>query len=678
MPANAITGWIDNLLEDLQTSRQRRIVVLHGTPAWCDDELEALLDSRPDALLISDRYPAPRAIPFAKAEACLGSETSLLLLDLFDGFNPDVLCIAAGLVRSGGVLLLLAPPTAQWDIEVDRYACWQDEQRSARARFVEYFFAALTRAPEVGATLSADAVPTTLPALPQLQVTPLIDGMTPDQAALLARLEPWLQSRSSGIALLVAARGRGKSHCLGLLADRQQAPGKVLVTARSRQAAKLLLEQAPRAEFFAPDRLLHEAPPARLLLVDEAAAIPLSLLRRLIRRYPLAVVATTSGGYEGTGRGFLLRFANDLREVPDTLDLKLVDPVRWCRGDRLEEWLDRPLIPDSDGESTDLPVTVENCEFRLLEQASEADEQLLIETYRLLVSAHYRTRPSDLRMLMENPDLGLVIALHGQRVIGALLLNREGGFDSELCAAVFLGHRRPRGHLLAQMLTSQAGMREFATLRGLRVLRIAVAEASRRRGIGARLIDRALQYARDRSFAWLGASFALDPLSAGFWRRSGFRLVHIGFARGKSSGEHSVAVLRPCDDSAKRSTARMQRRIGEQLPVWLTQFLQDMDSMQVTALLRLADFDTAIGELERDDIEAFASGNRGFELCFASLQKYVMKRIAQGDISPARLLVEKAVQNRAWEHIEREAGDEGRRQLLRRLRGLVEALGKPC
>ena len=243
---------------------------------------------------------------------------------------------------------------------------------------------------------------------------------------------------------------------------------------------------------------------------------------------------------------------------------------------------------------------------------------------------------------------------------------------------MFLGQRRPRGHLLAQMLTSQAGARDFARLRGLRVLRIAVDETSRRRGIGARLINRAMQYARDQSFAWLGASFAVDHLSAEFWRHNGFRLVHIGFARGKSSGEHSVAVLWPCSEVARRSAASMQRRIGGQLPVWLTQFLQDMDCAQVAALLRLAQFSSELGELECDDIEAFTGGHRGFELCFASLQKYAMNRIAQSDSVPDPLLIEKAVQNHPWEQLEREAGDVGRRQLLRRLRGLVEALGKPC
>ena len=55
-----------------------------------------------------------------------------------------------------------------------------------------------------------------------------------------------------------------------------------------------------------------------------------------------------------------------------------------------------------------------------------------------------------------------------------------------------------------------------------------------------------------------------------------------------------------------------------------------------------------------------------------------MQRIARGGDEPERLLIEKAVQNRAWEECDRAAGSEGRKQLQKRLRGLVAALDKAC
>jgi tRNA(Met) cytidine acetyltransferase len=303
---------------------------------------------------------------------------------------------------------------------------------------------------------------------------------------------------------------------------------------------------------------------------------------------------------------------------------------------------------------------------------------LLQQVYRLLNLAHYRTRPSDLRMMMENPDLVLIIARSGERVVGALLLNREGGFDAALAQQVFLGKRRPKGHLLAQMLSAQAGIEYFACYRGLRVQRIAVSEAWRRRGLGTRLLLQARTFALDSGVDYLGASFAVDAQGAAFWQQAGFSLVHVSFAQGKSSGNHSVAVLCSLCSQVDADLLQLRGRIERQLPVWMTQFLQFMEAGQVVALLRFAEFRPVPNELEQREIEAFAFGNRGFELCFASLQRFVMQRVAASVAPIDALLVEKAIQNRPWERLPCEPGAAGRKASQKRLRGLVEALLKAC
>ena len=262
--------------------------------------------------------------------------------------------------------------------------------------------------------------------------------------------------------------------------------------------------------------------------------------------------------------------------------------------------------------------------------------------------------------------------------MGAVLLNREGGLDAELGRQIFLGRRRPKGHLLAQMLTAQAGIAHFAEYRGLRVQRIAVSEDFRRRGLGTCLLERALEIAADSGLDYLGASFALDSQTVRFWQQAGFGLAHVSYGEGKSSGNQSAAILRPLNPRVEVALGQLQQRIENQLPIWMTQFLQSLDAGQVIALLRFSGFTASLSELERSEIEAFAFGNKGFELCFVSLQKYVMQRVAEngGDVDP--LLIEKAIQNRAWERLPRETVGEGRKQLQKRLRGLVEAMLKAC
>jgi len=127
----------------------------------------------------------------------------------------------------------------------------------------------------------------------------------------------------------------------------------------------------------------------------------------------------------------LLRFVADLAPQ-DLLRLYLRNPVRWCSGDNLEAWINRKLMLEE--QSADIPVADnadQTCELLLITEPGNRDHlPLLRQVYTLLVSAHYRTRPSDLRMLMENPDLVLVVASIEGAVVGAVLLNKEGGLDA--------------------------------------------------------------------------------------------------------------------------------------------------------------------------------------------------------------------------------------------------------
>ena len=679
MPAIDINSWMTALLDQLLRNRQRQLVALQGPRSWCDAQFEKLFAADDSMLVLSNRKLVESVVSFAAADSCLGSESRLVALDLFEGFNPDVLCIAAGLVQSGGILMTLSPPVEDWDMRNDRYACWQDQSRSRRARFAEYFFGALGADAETGILVTPGYDSGPMSALPVLTRTPIEHGMTAEQGHCLQRIEQWLASGQAGIALINADRGRGKSTCLGLLLKNLQRSLCVLVTANSRKTTAQLLHLVPDAEFVAPDRLLLSCPAADLVIIDEAAMLPQSMLRQLHRLYPRLVMATTSGGYEGTGRGFMLRFVAQM-EAARLMQLDLEMPVRWCQGDRLEAWLNRTLMLNSEPSVGEVSKEqLASCELQLLENPGDAEHlPLLKQVYRLMNAAHYRSRPSDLRMLMENPDLVLIVACSDEQVVAAVLLNTEGGLDEALCEEIFLGRRRPRGHLLAQMLTAQAGIRNFAKYRGLRVQRIAVAETCRRQGLGTRLLERAREFGQQNSFAYLGASFALDPTSAGFWQQAQFSLVHVSYGKGKSSGEHSIAVLHPLKPALDADIQQMQQRIQQQLPIWMTQFLQTMDAPQVVALLRFAGFYAALNELEQREINAFARGNKGFELCFVSLQKYVMHCIAHSCDDPGTLLIEKAIQNRNWELLERETGAEGRKQLQRRLRGQVEALRKDC
>src|SRR5205814_3829035 len=57
----------------------------------------------------------------------------------------------------------------------------------------------------------------------------------------------------------------------------------------------------------------HVLGQAELVVIDEAAAIPLPLVKKLIGPY-LVFMASTINGYEGTGRSLSLKLIQQLRE----------------------------------------------------------------------------------------------------------------------------------------------------------------------------------------------------------------------------------------------------------------------------------------------------------------------------------------------------------------------------
>jgi tRNA(Met) cytidine acetyltransferase len=683
---NEIIIWLQQLSDQLQEAHQRLVLSIQGDQSWCTEQFRAVQLVYTDVLVISDRQLGECPVSFASIETRLGSESSVVVVDLFDGLNPDVLCIASGLVRCGGLLILLSPAPHNWGTINDRYGIWQDNAVSRSPLFVEYIFNSISDESNGGLTVmqgrDMPPVPELLRALP----TPLISGKTAEQSTVMSEIDHWLFDQKRSIALITADRGRGKSTCLGfILSDLTVSRHlSVLVTAPSRQCAAILMLQAKlqsetelEIDFVAPDGLIADQKPADVLIIDEAAMLPYAMLLQLCRQYPRVVMATTTGGYEGTGQGFLLRFVARLPKQ-QLLQQKLSLPVRWASGDRLEMWLESTMllkpalgcIPMDDGRRS-------SCKIRVLDEAELANNLVLLEKiYSLMTSAHYRSRPSDLRMLMENPQLLVILAEVGDDLIGVALLNQEGGLDRELCEQVHLGFRRPKGHLLAQMITAQAGDKFFANYEGLRIQRIAVLEPWRRTGLGRQLIETATRHAEVQGFDYIGASFAFDHESAAFWKCCQFSLVHIGFALGKSSGNHSVAVLRSLNQELDGHISQLQDRIQNYLPVWLCQFLQVMDAANVVALLNYCRFHSTMSKLDLDEVQVFACGHKGFELCFGSLQRYVMQKIASlpGDACIHPWLIEKAVQNRDWNRLDRYGAMAGRKQAQQKLRDLVKSL----
>ncbi|MEJ2321524.1 MAG: GNAT family N-acetyltransferase, partial [Gammaproteobacteria bacterium] len=565
------------------------------------------LGSWSDCLWLGSCTDSGDAHPPSSASRFLGQEFNAVVYDMHAGFNPDAFGAIAGTIRDGGLLVLLAPPLESWksfdDPEYARIDTWSPDEHRFAGHYLGYLRQILLAQPDLPVIRQGTQDP--VPAFSE--PPPREPRTTGDQQAAIEEIIHTARGHARRPLVMTADRGRGKSAALGMAAARllTETPRRILVTAPRRSAVETLFRHATealpgaelidgnllqhgdgRVQFLPPDLLLRSAPQADLLLIDEAAAIPATLLKGLLLRYNRIVFSTTVHGYEGTGRGFAIRFRQTLdEETPQWRELTLDEPVRWQSGDTLEALVSRALLLDAEPAAA---ASLEGIDPRSLSIARISrsgllsDRRLLEEVFGLLVSAHYQTRPFDLRHMLDAPGVEILLARHGSSVGGVLLTVSEGGFDNALAREILAGKRRVRGNLAPQSLGLHLQDDAFLRARFRRVMRIAVHPALQRGGLGQRMLE---TVAQSGDADLLATSFGATAGLVRFWRASGFTPARIGMRRDAASGSHSLLMLRALKETANPLQLSARERFDALLPLLLLSELEELESDMVCELL---------------------------------------------------------------------------------------------
>ncbi|WP_296807689.1 GNAT family N-acetyltransferase [Thiocapsa sp.] len=733
----------------------RATLLLSGDAEWTATHAWRWVAAFPDRVptWLSERPLSDSALPLRAADRLLGSDLDLLVYDAHSGFDPDGFGAATGAIRRGGLLLLLTPPLADWpnlpDPQAERIAVWPNTAASVGGRFLRRLARLLGSDPGLIHLAQADAgsiataqrfvsdaaVATPEPTDPGRTTAESdpdpAEPATSDQDHAITAILAVAHGRAHRPLVIRAHRGRGKSAALGIAAGRLlcERPHLILVTAPRRSAADALFKhaaavlggharactldaetgttpdlttptKADRAghgraagslAFVSPADLAAQTPAADLLLIDEAAGIPAPILETLLARYPRVVFATTVHGYEGTGRGFDVRFRDTLdRLTPSWREISLDTPIRWAAGDPLEALTFRALLLDAAPAAADEMSEADPADIRcerLERDALVQDEKTLRELFGLLVLAHYQTRPMDLRMLLDGPNVRVYALRWRDLVVATLLAAEEGGFaDPALCEAIFTGRRRPRGHLLPQTLSTHAGLADAPALRYLRVIRIAVHPALARRGLGRTLLRRLARDARAEGVDLLGASFGATPELIRFWDRCGFRPAQIGTSRNAASGEHALVVLRRLDARGWRFAAAAEARLESRLPVLLAGPLRTLDPVTVLALVAAIRTEpeppsaACRAAIDDHELSGFIDGHRSLDATLPLLAEFVRRRLGSclraGGIADddAALLIAVARQLHDPAELVSRFGASGRDAILTRIRRAADAL----
>lgn len=579
----------------------RRLLVISGEPEWGQRQATAFRDAVGDPVLwVGPQEVAAPFCPPAKLTTLLGREFQHAIFDARDGFDVSAFAALAGTLRAGSWLLLLTPDLARWPQQADADSLrWSDTPDAIPTpHFVHHFCRTLAAHPHTCVWRQGDP-------LPSLRTAPRprwqhADGQ-PDseQQAILQALS----TANVPVSVVTAERGRGKSALAGM--HIQRLTGTARVTAPSRASAEVIAAFAgTRFEFMAPDALLASDAGADWLVVDEAAAIPAPLLKKLIARFPRTLLTTTVQGYEGTGRGFLLKLC---AAFPERQLFTLSQPIRWAAGCPLEAFINDVLIFSDDIFTT--PPQGEVALVTLAQSAWRAAPERPRALYQLLSGAHYRTSPLDLRRMMDAPGQHFISAQTAQAPAGALWLVDEGGLSPALSQAVWAGYRRPRGNLVAQSLAAHGGSPLAATLNGRRISRIAVHPLRQREGIGQQLVNQAWQQAQGMDY--LSVSFGYTDELWRFWRQCGFTLVRIGTQREASSGCFAAMALRPLTAAGEALMQREHHRLCREWR-WLQHWVDEKVPLPDVA-------ETILTEDDWRDLAGFAFAHRPLLAVLANL-----------------------------------------------------------
>ncbi|MEN8763975.1 MAG: GNAT family N-acetyltransferase, partial [Thiogranum sp.] len=420
-------------------------------------------------------------------------------------------------------------------------------------------------------------------------------------------------------------------------------------------------------------------------MVDEAAAIPTPLLETLLKRYSRIVFATTVHGYEGTGRGFALRFSRSLDKYTNSWKtLSLVTPIRWAANDPLERLVFRMLSLDTNAAADDLfqGAELHDCSIERLDRDSLLeDEQTLSELFGLLVQAHYRTRPLDLRHLLDGPNLSIYVLRLRQHIAGTALVAEEGGFDVETAQAIWAGKRRPHGHLLPEALAVYLGLAEAPLLKCSRIMRIAVHPSLQGRGLGGRLVSHITGQLQHSATDYVGSSFGVTPDLLRFWTKMGWLPARLSIQRGASSGTHSLMMLKALSSRGEQLLIKARERFFAQFPHQLSDSLRDLDAGLVCSLMHNAGAcRIEPGEADLADVQAFASAQRLLEVSIGSVWRWAChalmtsSRASQLDEQELTLLVARVLQKHSWQECAQRIEVPGRAQAQTVLRTAVAKL----
>ena len=668
----------------------RQLLVFSGQEQWAIESTLNLLNQycSNNILWVGNGQVEQQQIEIKNYRAKLGHEYDHVILNSYSGFRANAVMALSGTIKAQGLMIIICPELSKWpsyaDPEHKNRISFGYQEKIKGSFFIQYLTSCI-KADSSVAILTADGFSGESY---QVAIPPQETQYAEQNIAVESICKVALGHRNRPL-VLTADRGRGKSSSLGIAAAKlMQSTTKTLWLSAPRiqnveQVFKQIRRLLPDAIFtknvvtyqsssltFKPvDRLLLDNNTVDLLLVDEASAIPVHLLSELAKKYSRIVYSSTVHGYEGSGRGFEMRFLKRLKQLkPNFKHLNLQQPIRWHHQDHLEQfWFKTMFQGDMPNLHLNEPTDnlINYCHIsksQLLDNKS-----LLSNIFSLLIEAHYQTSQDDLQRLLDAPEMECFIVTKGSTLLGVAQIVEEGGEPlTKIADKISDCSRRVKGHLVAQNIASSYNNSLFLEARQWRISRIAIAPTVQNQGLGQLLVDFVEQQAIQKNIKFLTTSFGCNSQILNFWNKCKFLLIKLGAKPEVSSGEHSGICIKPLSSAALDISSAIAIEFRQELLYQLDKVFQHLDENLIRLLL-LSQPNANTGLYTHVNmLKQFAMGNRTFISCKRLLREYLVAfphclDKLNGDAQ--KLLVAALLQNISNKHLCEKFNLNGKKQI---------------
>lgn len=578
-------------------------------------------------------------INYSQTEKILGQTVDMLVLQDFESLTPNLIALSIETCRGGGVIVLLLDKSDSIDSIINTkselISCGEFIPRYNRrlfrslidSKFTLFLDSSLrilpmTKFNEVNVKESLVQVRPDDLNIIGVDETLLCLGKTEDQKDILSELFRAVKDRTERIIYSIqAGRGRGKSVSLGLAISRaiDLKYSSIYITSPALENVKMVFEFVVKGleaigykkyvdfkiiyQFKGKKRLIQRIELAKgfkqtiqyfnpfeelkyhpdMFIIDEAAAIPLPVLKKLL--FPnLIIMATTVSGYEGTGRAFSTKMSEYLKDQDDVenafnyKELFMKKSIRYGDNDPVEKWLNKTLLLDVEVKPVLKCPIPSSCDLfyvsrDLLFSGSKASEIILRDVFGLFIASHYKNSPNDIQILSDSPNheiftLITTVEDNGQeipRVLCAIHISFEGRCRGDLLK---------KGNLIPWIVSETYFNKDILDCLGVRIVRIAVHPDYMSMGYGSRSLDLLFDFFRDNQhrsitslinksrdslfselsdvlipkISWIGTSFGVTARLLNFWKKHSLLPICMKQKVSYVTGEHTLILIKATDD----------------------------------------------------------------------------------------------------------------------------------